>query len=159
VEARIARLRLLPHGNYSTSSSDEEPTAKPRLPQGNYSTSSSEEEEEPPPKPAVRSPVVGDRVLVAPDSDSPFKGQEVRVTAKEGGRVLFSAGRKKGGVVRQEVELHPDVIAGEEAIDRFGIKPNDIFVTPAVAHRIMSEHVGWDTADPAKDPCHMESLP
>ena len=44
VEARIARLRLLPHGNYSTSSSeeeeDEEPAAKPRLPQGNYSTSS-----------------------------------------------------------------------------------------------------------------------
>ena len=36
---------------------------------------------------------------------------------------------------------------------RFGIKPNDIFATPAIAHRIMSAHVGWDTSDPAKDPC------
>lgn len=59
VEARIARLRLLPRGNYSTSSSEEEEEepARPHLSRGNYSTSSSEEE--PPPRLEAKGRVEG----------------------------------------------------------------------------------------------------
>eukprot|EP01048_Picozoa_sp_COSAG05_P008612 COSAG05_NODE_664_length_8020_cov_31.425578_2_plen_156_part_00 len=59
VEARIARLRLLPQGDFPTSSSEEEGPARPALPPGDFPTSSSEEEVEqkPLPKPAIRSPV------------------------------------------------------------------------------------------------------
>jgi hypothetical protein len=59
VEARIARLRLLPCGNYSTSISEEEEEepARPHLSRGNYSTSSSEEE--PPPRLEAKGQVEG----------------------------------------------------------------------------------------------------
>ena len=50
------------------------------------------------------------------------------------------------------MELHPDVVAPEEAIVRFGLATNDILVTPPQAHAIASEAVGWNTAT-AFDPC------
>ena len=64
--------------------------------------------------------------------------------------------RRKGVKVleigAQSVELHPDVVAGEEAIVRFGLAENDIFVTPPKAHAIASEAVGWNTTT-TFDPC------
>ena len=64
--------------------------------------------------------------------------------------------RRKGVKVleigAQSVELHPDVVASEEAIVRFGLAENDVFKTPPEAHAIASEAVGWITAT-AMDPC------
>eukprot|EP01048_Picozoa_sp_COSAG05_P005991 COSAG05_NODE_372_length_10695_cov_5.301623_6_plen_129_part_00 len=81
-------------------------------------------------------------------------GTEVKCKGRRDGYVLFK--RHKGVKVLEiearSVELHPDVVAGEEAIRRFNLAENDIFVTPPEAHEIASRAVGWDTAA-AFDPC------
>ena len=71
-----------------------------------------------------------------------------------GGLLRVKAGRKTDTPTENEVRLHPDVVSGEEALKQFDLRENDIFQTPQIAHQIMTEACGWDTAK-AFDPCSL----
>jgi hypothetical protein len=100
----------------------------------------------------------GQKIYVRPGQEGArYVGQILVVTRNTEDRVYFlnETGKEMSlhkKFVESAEEREQELSLVNEMIQQFHIKPGDIFATPAEAHKVMTEVVGWDTAT-AFDPC------
>ena len=105
----------------------------------------------------------GVKMLVNPDCNSPFKGKYIKVAkVATDGKVKFIKRENKKDVEKTTQSQYlviprpsPSQVMARKAMEHYGLKENDIFLTPDMAFQVIADHVGL-TLEDAKamfDPC------
>ena len=105
----------------------------------------------------------GEKMLVNPDCNSPFKGQYIKVErVTKDGKVKFIKREKKKDVEKTTQSHYlviprpsPSQVQARKAMDHYGLAENDIYLSPDSLYQLMGNHLG-KTLEQAKaifDPC------